>query len=33
VFPKDCMLSVFGRPAGFDVWRWKGEMIDGRAAA
>jgi len=21
-FPKDCMLCVYGRHAGFDVWRW-----------
>jgi len=21
-YPKDLMLSVYGRPPGFDVWRW-----------
>lgn len=21
-FPKDCMLVMFGMPAGFEVWRW-----------
>lgn len=22
-YPKDCMLSVFGLPPGFEVWKWK----------
>jgi phage N-6-adenine-methyltransferase len=22
-YPKDCMLAVFGEPAGFEVWRWR----------
>ena len=22
-YPKDCMLSLFGRQPGFEVWRWK----------
>lgn len=22
-YPKDLILSVFGRPAGFELWRWK----------
>jgi phage N-6-adenine-methyltransferase len=22
-FPKDCMLSVYGLPAGYECWRWK----------
>lgn len=22
-YPKDCMLSVFGEPPGFEIWRWK----------
>lgn len=22
-YPKDCILSIYGLPAGFDVWRWQ----------
>lgn len=22
-YPKDCMLCVYGRPPGFEVWSWK----------
>ncbi len=23
VYPKDCMISLYGRQPGFEVWRWK----------
>lgn len=26
-YPKDCILSVFGLPPGFEVWRWKPERV------
>jgi phage N-6-adenine-methyltransferase len=27
-FPKDLILAVYGRPPGFDVWRWDAKAED-----